>query len=81
MTEKKGQKVIGSVKIRWKQHLSRAKRGYPLKLYDAIRELGEEDFDLVVVEVVRGRRETFARESQIINDLLPELNTKIKSSI
>ena len=79
LTERKGQKLIGSVKIRWKQHLSKARRGFKVKLYDEIRECGEENFDLYVVEIVRGRKEAFAREAYLINKLEPELNTRIRS--
>jgi hypothetical protein len=82
ITVQKDQKVIGSVKLRFKQHVSRCKTsGKQWLLYQEMREYGYESFSYEVIEVVRGKKKTHQREIEYINVYNPQLNTKKKSII
>lgn len=68
-----------ALKARWSGHVYKAR---VLKedwgLSQAIREYGVEDFWMEVVDVVRGRKDAFAYEASLINEIGTELNTKRK---
>lgn len=77
LTVQRNQKIIGSVKIRFKQHISRCineNKGW--LLYQEMREFGWENFSYEVLEVVRGKKQTHMREVELINLHKPQLNTK-----
>lgn len=68
-----------AVKRRWQKHVSRANREAPeWNLYEAIRQYGADKFQLLVLEVVRGRKIAFDRERAWMDEIQPELNTHIK---
>jgi hypothetical protein len=77
LTVQKGQKVIGSVKLRFKQHISRCNTSdKQWLLYQEMREYGYEHFTLEVIEVVRGKTQSHKKEVEYINMYNPQLNTK-----
>lgn len=77
ITVQRDQKVIGSVKLRFKQHISRCKTSCKQwLLYQEMRRYGYESFRYEVIEVVRGKKQTHQREIEYINVYNPQLNTK-----
>ena len=78
LTVQKGQKKIGSAKIRLRSHVSRAKNGGGWLLHEKIRELGENNFVTEVIDIVRGKSNAHIKELEYIKRLKPELNTKKK---
>jgi disulfide oxidoreductase YuzD len=77
LTVQRNQKIIGSVKIRFKQHISRSiNEDKDWLLYQEMREYGWENFSYQVLEIVRGKKETHKREVELINLYKPQLNTK-----
>lgn len=77
ITVQRDQKVIGSVKLRFKQHISRCKTSCKKwLLYEEMRRYGYESFRYEVIEVVRGKKQTHEREIEYINVYNPQLNTK-----
>jgi hypothetical protein len=44
----------------------------------AIREYGESQFKPEILEIVRGKSIAFERESQLINEIRPTYNTRMK---
>ena len=82
ITVQRDQKVIGSVKLRFKQHISRCKTtGKKWLLYEEMRRYGYENFSYEVLEVVRGKRQSHRREVEYINEYNPMLNTKKQVSV
>ena len=68
-----------ALKARWSGHVYKARvLREDWGLSQAIREYGVEDFWMEVVEVVRGRKDAFAYEASLINEIGTELNTKRK---
>lgn len=77
LTRKTESTPLKSVKIRWKKHVSRAKcEDLQWKLYTHIREKENAAWKHAIIEVVRGRKEAYAREREIILQLNPNLNTQ-----
>ena len=82
ITVQRDQKVIGRVRLRFRQHISRCKTSdKQWLLYQEMRRYGYENFSYEVIEVVRGKRESHQREVKYINVYNPQLNTKKKSII
>jgi hypothetical protein len=52
--------------------------GLEWALADRLRVFGKEAFDIHPVMKVRGKAAAYKAESELINDLVPELNTKMK---
>ncbi len=76
LTRKSQTTVAKSVKERWRKHLSRARNENRLwALYVYLKTGG---LDLAwehrVLEIVRGRREAYAREREIVKAMTPSLN-------
>ena len=71
-----GRAYLGSIKKRWKQHVSRANtQTHEWSLCLSIREYGENAFKVEFVEVVRGKKPAHSREVELIHELKPTLNT------
>lgn len=71
-----GRAYLGSIKKRWKQHISRAKtQTHDWSLCRSIREYGETSFKIEIFEVVRGKSLAHSREVELIHELKPTLNT------
>lgn len=69
-----------SLKRRWQKHVSRAlTEGKNWRLCCAIRRYGSENFNVEIVEVVRGKSEAHVRERQLIRELKPKLNTDTRA--
>jgi hypothetical protein len=69
-----GQAFLRSVKVRVQKHISRAfKENKEWSLCEAIR--GADSIQYSVIEVVRGRKNAYQRERQLIAECQPELNT------
>jgi hypothetical protein len=77
LTRKTEGSILGSVVARWKKHESRAQhepeKDWPL--YEHLRNGGARvGWRLVVLEVVRGRAEAYARERDVVKERRPTLN-------
>jgi hypothetical protein len=76
ITALRGRAYKGSIEKRWKQHISRAKtQDKQWTLCENIRQYGEFNFEISILEVVRGKAEAHLREVQLIKELNPKLNT------
>lgn len=68
-----------SLKRRWQKHVSRALvENLDWKLCNAIRAYGPENFDVKVIEIVRGKVAAHERERQLIRERKPKLNTDVR---
>lgn len=71
-----------TLRQRWQSH---AYKAFTLQedweLSYAIRKYGEESFTIEILDVVRGKKDAFAREALLINHMETELNTRKKQSI
>lgn len=75
VTQVVGRAVVGSLKIRFGQHLSRARNAkHDWPLYRAMHLYGLETFRIKLIEVVRGKKEVHSRERELIRLLGPTLN-------
>ena len=69
-TEKK------SLQVRFNKHVYRSRsEKKSWLLYEAMRELGTEQFTAEIIEVVRGKSPAHKRERELITELKPTLNT------
>jgi len=67
---------LRSVKVRVQKHISRAKReNKDWSLYAFLRDNPEVQLQYEVIEVVRGRKNAYQREREIIAETNPSLNT------
>jgi len=75
ITVLRGKAYLGSIKLRFRQHVSRANtQDLDWSLCNSIRSYGAESFDISIVEVVRGKKFAHARETELIKELKPVLN-------
>lgn len=77
LTRKTESTPLKSVKRRWGKHISRAKcdKAIEWALYQHIRLVGyDAKWKHEILEIIRGRKEAYARERQIIMDKKPNLN-------
>ena len=71
----RGRAVKRSAKIRWEAHVRNAlEYGRNNLLSFSIREHGVENFDREILEIIRGKKATHARERELISEFKPELN-------
>lgn len=76
LTVAQGQAFLRSVKVRVQKHISRAKReNKDWSLYAFLRDNPEVQLQYEVLEVVRGRKNAYQREREIIAETNPSLNT------
>ena len=76
LTVAQGQAFLRSVKVRVQKHISRAKReNKDWSLYAFLRDNPEVQLQYEVIEVVRGRKNAYQREREIIAENNPSLNT------
>jgi len=74
-----GRAHLKSLQSRWKRHIYKANVLREEWLFPkAIREYGESQFKPEILEIVRGKSTAFGRESQIINEIRPTYNTRMK---
>lgn len=76
LTRKTESTILRSVKRRWAKHISRAKcDNLEWPLYSHINAIGlDVKWKHEVLEVVKGRKEAYAREREIILETNPNLN-------
>jgi hypothetical protein len=76
LTVAQGQAFLRSVKVRVQKHISRAKReNKDWSLYAFLRDNPEVQLQYEVIEVVRGRKNAYQRERELIAEYEPNLNT------
>lgn len=76
LTVAQGQAFLRSVKVRVQKHISRAKReNKDWSLYAFLRDNPEVQLQYEVLEVVRGRKNAYQRERELIAECEPNLNT------
>lgn len=76
LTVARGRAFVRSVKVRWQKHVSRAFRENKAWAFcDFLRNNADAEFRYEVIEVVRGRKNAYQREREIIADFEPSLNT------
>ena len=76
LTVAQGQAFLRSVKVRVQKHISRAKReNKDWSLYAFLRDNPEVQLQYEVIEVVRGRKNAYQRERELIAETNPSLNT------
>jgi hypothetical protein len=77
-----GKAYLCTIKKRWKQHLSRAKtQNLEWSICENIRKYGELNFEISIIEVIRGKSEAHAREMELIKERKPHLNTTANKRI
>lgn len=76
LTVAQGRAFLRSVKVRVQKHLSRAKReNKDWSLYTFLRNNEDVTICYEVLEVVRGRKDAYQRERELIKVEQPTLNT------
>ena len=76
LTVANGQAYVRSVKVRWQKHVSRAVRENKNWAFcKALRKLVSAEWRYEVLEIVRGRKNAYQRERELIGELNPSLNT------
>lgn len=79
VTVMKGNNIKRTLAQRWKAHQYKAfKLNEPWTLPVAVREYGEDAFEVTPVKVIRGKADAFAFEADLINNTLPILNSKFR---
>jgi len=69
-----------SLRSRWIRHIYKAIQcmaDYPIS--ESIRAYGEHSFEREILEIVKGKKPAFQREAELINELRPELNTRMQN--
>ena len=65
-----------SIKLRLKQNISRAQtQELQWALCESIRNHGPQSFNISMLEIVRGKRPAHSRETELIKEMQPRLNT------
>lgn len=74
LTVARGRAYLRSVKVRVQKHLSRARcEDKDWAFCEALREA--ENVQYEIIEVVRGRKNAYSRERELIAEYAPKLNT------
>ena len=79
VTVVRGRAYLKSLRSRWIRHIYKANIGmaeYPISI--SIRTHGEESFTREILQIVRGKKNAFQTESQLINEIKPTLNTRMQ---
>jgi len=74
-----GRAYLKSLRSRWIRHIYKAKIGmaeYPISI--SIRTHGEESFTREIITLVRGKKNAFQTEAELINEIKPTLNTRMQ---
>jgi hypothetical protein len=76
LTVSQGRAFLRSVKVRWQKHVSRAVReNKPWYFCEFLRSMPDAEYTYQVVEVIRGRKNAYQRERELIREISPTLNT------
>ena len=76
VTVSQGRAFLRSVKVRWQKHVSRALcENKAWNFCEFLRSMPDADYTYQVVEVIRGRKNAYQRERELIRDVSPTLNT------
>lgn len=74
-----GRAYLKSLRSRWIRHIYKANVGmaeYPIS--KSIREYGAESFTREIITLVRGKKNAFQTEAELINEIKPALNTRMQ---
>ena len=75
LTRKGSTTVTKAVKERWRKHISRAKHeDRAWVLYQYIKSGNWDGWTHTVLDIVRGRKEAYAYERELVKHIVPELN-------
>jgi len=76
VTVSQGRAFLRSVKVRWQKHVSRALcENKAWNFCEFLRSMPDAEYTYQVVEVIRGRKNAYQREREVIRDVSPTLNT------
>ena len=75
LTVARGRAFLKSAKLRLSQHVSRAMNEDKDWLFCKFLRENEKKLNCEVLEVVRGRKNAYQRERELIRELCPNLNT------
>ena len=82
ITVVRGRAFNKSLKIRWEGHLRKAYVELKNWTFSTnIRTYGNKAFTKEILEIVRGKATAHRREVELINTLMPELNTKKRLAV
>lgn len=72
-------RINASLTRRWQKHVRRAlTENKEWKLCVAIRKYGADNFNVGILEVVRGKSAAHIRERELIRERKPKLNTDVR---
>jgi hypothetical protein len=75
-----GRAYLKSLRSRWIRHIYKAgvlMAEYPIS--ESIRTYGEESFKREILTLVRGKKNAFKKEAELINLIHPKLNTRMQT--
>ena len=82
VTAKTESTVNKSAQVRFNKHVYRSRsEDKSWALYECMRERGVDTFNLVVVDVVRGKTEAHKLEREMIREHKPNLNTDVRGVV
>jgi len=71
--------VNKSVQVRFNKHVYRSRsEDKSWALYECMRERGVDTFNVLIVDVVRGKTEAHKLERELIREFKPNLNTDVR---
>jgi hypothetical protein len=74
-----GRAYLKSLRSRWIRHIYKAGvllADYPIS--ESIRKYGEESFEREILTLVKGKKNAFQKEAELINSIQPKLNTRMQ---
>ena len=82
VTAKTESTVNKSAQVRFNKHVYRSRsEDKSWALYECMRERGVDTFNLVVVDVVRGKTDAHKLERELIREHKPNLNTDVRGVV
>jgi len=82
VTAKTESTVNKSAQVRFNKHVYRSRsEDKSWALYECMRERGVDTFNLMVVDVVRGKAEAHKLEREMIREHKPNLNTDVRGVV
>lgn len=82
VTAKTESTVNKSAQVRFNKHVYRSRsEDKSWALYECMRERGVDTFNLMVVDVVRGKTEAHKLEREMIREYRPNLNTDVRGVV